>query len=84
MCSILRKCSPASRVLVLMVRSDLHNKKPYAVPVQCYLHAGLKEAHIRRLVTFLVQKMVQIRGEVASKLLHVHLYICSCYFDIVS
>ena len=49
---------PATHVFVLMISSELRDKKPYALPVQCIPYAGLKESDIRRLVNELVKEMV--------------------------
>ena len=46
---------PASHVFVLMISSELRNKKPYAVPIQCLPYAGLKEVDMRRMVNLVVQ-----------------------------
>ena len=48
--------TPAMYIFVLMISSELHDKKPYAVPVQFCLYAGVKEVDMRRIVTQLVQK----------------------------
>ena len=42
-----------------MLSSELRNKKPYAVPVQCIPYAGLKEVDIRKLVSALCKEMNQ-------------------------
>ena len=39
-------------------RSELRKQKPYALPVQCILYAGLKEEDIRRLVCMLIKELV--------------------------
>ena len=41
-----------------MISTELHNKKPYALPVQCFPYDGLKENDLRRLITELIKEMV--------------------------
>ena len=55
---------PASHVFV---SSELRNKKPYAVPLQCLPYAGLKEADMRRILKLVVQEMVKHGMKVAGK-----------------
>lgn len=54
----------ASHVFVMMISSELRNKKPYAVPIQCLPYAGLKETDMRSMV---VQEMVKQGMKVAGK-----------------
>ena len=49
---------PATHVFVFMISSELRDKKPYALPVQCIPYAGLTENDLRRLVNKLVNTMV--------------------------
>ena len=58
---------PASHVFVLMISSELRNKKAYAVPIQCLPYAGLKEADMRRMVKLVVQEMLRHGMKVAGK-----------------
>ena len=51
----------------MMISSELRNHKPYAVPVQCVPYAGLRESDMRRMVSYLVQEMVQMGMKVAGK-----------------
>ena len=48
---------PATHIFVLTLNSEQHNKKPYAVPIQCVPYAGLKEVVIRNLVSALCKEM---------------------------
>ena len=57
---------PATHVFVLMVSSEVRNKKPYALPVQCIPCAGLKESDLRRIVNELLREMVAHRMIVAG------------------
>ena len=47
------KRTPATHMFVLMVSSELRNKKPYAIPVQCLPYASLKESDMRNMVTLI-------------------------------
>ena len=59
--------SPATHMFVLMISSELRNKKPYAVPVQCIPYAGIRESDIRQLINLLIKEMVGIGMKVAGK-----------------
>ena len=59
--------SPATHMFVLMISSELRNKKPYAVPVQCIPYAGMRESDIRQLINLLIKEMVGIGMKVAGK-----------------
>ena len=50
--------TPATHVFVLMLSYDLHDQKPYALPVQCLPYAGLKEIDIWRIITDLCKAMI--------------------------
>ena len=50
----------ATHIFVLMISSDTRNKKPYALPVQWFPYAGLKETDIRRLISNLCSKMISL------------------------
>ena len=88
------KRTPAMHIFVLMISSELCNKKPYAVPVQFFLYAGFKEVDMRRIVTQLVQEMVCNEMKVAGKFciicysmfMHVHvcLFTCTCIISVSS
>ena len=43
--------SPTTHIFVLMISSGLRDKKPYAVSIQFFPYAGLKEVDMRRIVT---------------------------------
>lgn len=49
-----------------MISTELHNKKPYALPVQCFPYDGLKENDLRRLITELIKEMVAHGMKVAG------------------
>ena len=57
---------PASHIFVMMVSTELRNKKPYAVPVQCVPYDGLKESDIRILISKLIKEMVKLQMNVAG------------------
>lgn len=57
----------ATHLFVLMISSELRDKKPYAVPVQCVPYAGLKEEDIRRLISELTKELVNRGLNVAGK-----------------
>ena len=40
----------ATHIFVIMISSELRNRKPYALPVQCIPYAGLNEESMRRLI----------------------------------
>lgn len=52
------KRSAATHMFVVMISSELRNRKPYALPVQCLPCTGLKESDIRRIVKEVVKAMV--------------------------
>jgi len=58
--------SPASHVFVFMLSSDLRDRKPYALPVQCLPYGGLKEVDMRRLITDLCRTMVSFGMNVSG------------------
>ena len=57
---------PATHIFVLMISSEVRNKKPYALPVQCVPCAGLKESDLRRIVNKLLREMVAHKMNVAG------------------
>ena len=57
---------PATHIFVLMISSDSHNRKPYALPVQWFPYAGLKETDIRRFISELCKKMVSLGMKISS------------------
>ena len=61
------KRKPATHIFVLMISSELRDRKPYALPVQCLPYAGLKESDIRRIVGDLMREMVAHGMNVAGK-----------------
>ena len=63
---------PATHVFVLMISSDFRNRKPYALPVQWFPYAGLKETDIRRLVSELCKKMVLLGMKVSGNSCFLH------------
>ena len=64
------KQTPATHMFVMMISSELRNRKPYAVPVQCVPYAGLRESEMRGMVTLLVREMVKVGMKVAGKLMY--------------
>ena len=51
-----------------MISSEIRDRKPYALPVQCVPYTGLKEKDIRRLENELIKVMVLYGMNVAGKL----------------
>ena len=41
---------PASHIFCLMISTELCDRKPYAIPVQCLPYASLKEQDMRRML----------------------------------
>ena len=65
----------ATHLFVVMISSELRNKKPYALPIQCLPYAGLKESDIRTVVVNVVKEMKSRRMKVRGKLLAIiHLF----------
>ena len=62
--------TPATHIFVLMLSSDVRDRKPYALPVQCVPYAGLKEVTIRRLITRLCEAMNSYGMKVAGMTRH--------------
>ena len=60
------KREPATHIFVVMISSDVRDKKPYALPVQWFPYAGLKEFDIRRLVSELCKKMISLGMKVSG------------------
>ena len=69
---------PATHIFVLMISSDTRDKKPYALPVQWFPYAGLKETDIRRLISNLCSKMVSL-GMKISGTLQIFIRWCPIY-----
>ena len=65
----------ATHIFVLMISSEVRNKKPYALPVQCIPCAGLKESDLRRIVNELLREMVAHKMNVAGIL-----STCTCTY----
>lgn len=61
------KRSPATHMFVVMISSELRNRKPYALPLQCLPCSGLKESDIRRIVKEVVKAMVDQNMKVCGK-----------------
>lgn len=61
------KRSVATHMFVVMISSELRNKKPYALPIQCLPYAGLKEKDVRRIVTDVVKEMKSRKMKVRGK-----------------
>ena len=77
------KRTPATHCFVMMISSALRDRKPYAIPIQCFPYAGLKEGDMRRLVTNIVKEMTKEGMEVAGKssLSSLHKVLCVIIFD---
>ena len=73
----------ASHVFVMMISSELRNKKPYAVPIQCLPYAGLKETNMRSMVRLVVQEMVKQGMKVAGKYVYSKTFISKGSFTVV-
>ena len=69
------KRTPATHIFVLIISSELRDKKPYAVPIQFFPYAGLKEVDMRRIVTQLVKEMVRNGMQVAGKFVYLNMYM---------
>ena len=63
------KRAPATHVFVFIISSELRDKKPYALPVQCLPYAGLKEVDICCLVSALCGKMMSYEMKVSGSVL---------------
>ena len=59
--------TPATHVFVVMVSSELRNRKPYALPVQCLPYCGMNEKDIRRIISNLIREMVKLGMSVRGK-----------------
>jgi len=64
------KREPTTHIFVLMICSDARDKKPYALPVQWFPYAGLKEVDLRRIISELCKKMVLLGMKVSGILLY--------------
>lgn len=71
----------ASHILIVMISSELRNKKPYALPVQCIPYVSLSDESVRSVCDKLICQMKNRGMKIAGKLhielyiTHVHLYI---------
>ena len=61
------KRTPATHMFVFMISSQLHNKKSYAIPLQCLPYASLTKSDVWNLVTCLVKEMVGLGMSVADE-----------------
>ena len=57
-----------------MISSDAQDKKPYALPVQWFPYAGLKEVDLRRVISELCKEMVSLGMKVSGTLLIACIY----------
>jgi len=55
-----------THIFVFMLSSDIHDRKPHAIPVQCVPCASLKEVRIHRLITSLCKLMNSYGMKVAD------------------
>ena len=49
--------TPASHLLVVMIRAEDRKKKPYIIPVQCIAYEGLKDAEVRNVANRIIREM---------------------------
>lgn len=54
-----KRRTPASYVLVFMISESTRRHKPYALPIQCIPHSGLKDMKIRQLCDKIKKEMVK-------------------------
>lgn len=59
--------TPATHCFVMMISSASRDRKPYAIPIQCFPYAGLKESDMRCLVTNIIKEMIGQGMKVAGK-----------------
>ena len=59
----------ATHIFVFMISSEIRNRKPYALPVQCLPIASLKDAQVRDLANKIVAVMRQKGMKVAGKII---------------
>lgn len=64
----------ATHIFVIMIGSELRNRKPYALPVQCLPYAGMNEKDICRLISNLIREMVKLHMSVRGMYLHFRCY----------
>ena len=64
----------------MMVSSETHDKKPYALPVQCIPYAGLKEAELRRFISELCMEMTSLGFFTCQR---IHSAIVCCKFAVI-
>lgn len=72
------KRTAATHMFVVMISSELRNRKPYALPIQCLPCGGLKESDIRRIVIEVVKAMVDRDMKVCGKYNNSY---CMCYVN---
>lgn len=60
------KRTPATHSFVMMISFALRDRKPYAIPIQCFPYAGLKKSDMRRLVTSIVEVMTREGMQIAG------------------
>lgn len=52
------KRNAATHVFVFMISSELRDRKPFAIPIQCIPYKGLGEENIRTLTRAVITEMV--------------------------
>ena len=57
---------PTTHIFVFMISSEVRNKKPYALSVQCIPCAGFKGSDLRQIVNNLLREMVAHKMKVAG------------------
>ena len=63
------KRTEATHFFVFMVSSEIRNRKPYALPVQCHPIASLKDAQVWDLANKIAAVMRQKGMKVAGKII---------------
>ena len=58
--------TPASHILIFMISPEEHNRKPYAIPVQCIPYKSLSDSKVRELANNVIREMVKRNMKVAG------------------
>lgn len=72
------RCTPATHIYVhvLMMSPEQHNRKSYALPVQCVPYASLKHKTCGKLVNDLIIEMHSRQMKVAGEVLSTYCTLC--------
>ena len=54
-----KRRKPASYILVALISESLRRRKPYALPIQCIPHSGLKDMQVRHFSNVIKEEMVK-------------------------